>query len=61
MAIENAPTQKGKDAARSLRDSAAKDEKKTEAEMGRDLKKGGDRFEERAKSSDGKGAGEKQR
>lgn len=60
MGTEQAPTEKGRQAAEGLQESAARDEKKTEAEMGRDLKKGADRFEERAKSSDGKSAGAKQ-
>ncbi|MDQ6437241.1 hypothetical protein RB623_24585 [Mesorhizobium sp. LHD-90] len=51
----------GKDAAKGLRQAAAKDEKKTEADMGRPLKKGEERFEERSKSSDGKSASVKQR
>jgi hypothetical protein len=37
------------------------DEKKVEARKGSDLKKGEKRFDERAKSSDGKSAGTKQR
>lgn len=61
MGIEQAPTQKGKQAAAGLRQAAAKEERKTEAETGRPLKKGAARFEERAKSSDGKSAGAKQR
>ena len=61
MAIENAPTAKGKEAAKGLKQAAAKDEKKTEARMGQDLKKGEKRFEERSKSSDGKSAGAKQK
>jgi hypothetical protein len=44
-----------------LKESAAKDEKKTERTMGKDLAKGAKRFEERSKSSDGKSAGTKQR
>jgi hypothetical protein len=61
MSIRNAPTAKGKEAARGLAKAAAKNERETEADMGRPLKKGADRFEERSKSSDGKSAGEKQR
>jgi hypothetical protein len=61
MGIEQAPTEKGKQAARGLRKSAAADERKVEAEKGSDLAKGADRFEERSKSSDGKSAGAKQR
>jgi hypothetical protein len=61
MGVEQAPTAKGKQAAKGLRQAAAKDERKTEAETGRPLKKGADRFEERSKSSDGKSAGAKQK
>jgi hypothetical protein len=61
MVIKNAPTAEGKKAAASLKQAAANDEKKTEARMGHDLKKGAKRFEERSKSSDGKSAGAKQK
>ncbi|MBD9375180.1 hypothetical protein IB238_21385 [Rhizobium sp. ARZ01] len=61
MGIENAPTEKGKEGARGLHKSARAEERKVEAEKGSDLAKGADRVEERAKSSDGKGAGDKQR
>lgn len=61
MAVENAPTPKGKAAAKGLRQAAAKDEKKVEARTGHDLKKGEKRFEERSRSSDGKSAGTKQK
>ena len=61
MGVSNAPTAKGKEAARDLRHSTAKEELKVEAAKGSDLKKGADRFEERSKSSDGKSAGAKQR
>ena len=61
MGINNAPTAKGKEAARELRQATAQEERKIEAAKGSDLKKGEKRFEERAKSSDGKSAGEKQR
>lgn len=61
MAIENAPTKKGKTSAERLHKAARADERKVEAEKGSNLAKGGDRFEERSRSSDGKGAGEKQR
>ncbi len=61
MAIENAPTPKGKEGARGLHKAARADERKVEAAKGSDLAKGADRFEERSKSSDGKSAGEKQR
>ncbi|MEK1888461.1 MAG: hypothetical protein AAAB35_13025 [Phyllobacterium sp.] len=60
MGIEQATTSKGRDAARGLRENAAKEEKKVEAQKGSDLAKGADRFEERSKSSDGKSAGKKQ-
>lgn len=61
MAIENAPTQQGKEGAAALKKAARAEERKIEAEKGSDLAKGADRFEERSKSSDGKSAGEKQR
>jgi hypothetical protein len=61
MGVEQAPTKKGKQGASGLRKAAAKDEKKTEREMGKDLAKGAKRFDERSKSSDGKSAGAKQR
>ena len=51
----------GEQAAAGLREAAAKDEAKTESKTGHDLAKGADRFEERSKSSDGKGAKEKQK
>lgn len=60
MGIQNAPTQKGKEAAKGLHKSAAADERKVEARKGSDLAKGAKRFEERAKSSDGQSAGKKQ-
>lgn len=60
MGTENAPTPKGKAAAEGLKQATARDEKKTEARMGGDLKKGAKRFDERAKSSDGLSAGAKQ-
>jgi hypothetical protein len=61
MGVEQAPTEKGKQGASGLREAAARDEKKTEREMGHDLAKGARRFDERARSSDGKSAGAKQR
>ncbi|MDR6756111.1 hypothetical protein J2Y48_001401 [Mycoplana sp. BE70] len=60
MGIEQAPTKKGKEAARGLRKAATAEERKVETEKGSDLAKGADRFEERSRSSDGKSAGEKQ-
>lgn len=61
MGIEQAPTEKGRESARGLKQSARKEEKKVETQKGSDLAKGADRFEERSKSSDGKSAGAKQR
>ncbi len=61
MGVKEAPTAKGKEAAKGLKQAASKDEKKTESRKGSDLKKGEKRFEERSKSSDGKSAGTKQR
>jgi hypothetical protein len=61
MGVKEAPTAKGKAAAKGLKQSAKADEKKVEARKGSDLKKGEKRFDERAKSSDGKSAGTKQR
>lgn len=60
MGIEQAPTNEGREAARGLRKEAAREERKVEAEKGGDLKKGAARFDERSRSSDGQGAGEKQ-
>lgn len=60
MGIEQAPTGKGREAARGLRKAAAGEERKVEAEKGSDLKKGAARFEERSHSSDGKSSGTKQ-
>lgn len=60
MGIEQAPTGKGKEAARGLRKAAADEERKVEARKGSKLKKGEKRFEERSRSSDGKSAGAKQ-
>jgi len=61
MGVEQAPTAKGKQAAAGLKKAAAKDERKTERAMGKDLAKGAARFDERSKSSDGKSAGAKQK
>ena len=55
MAVENAPTKKGKQAAGGLRKAARKEERKVEAQKGSDLRKGAERFEERAMSSDRRG------
>ena len=61
MGTENAPTEKGKKASKGLHDSAHDEERKVEAEKGSHLKKGEERFDERSRASDGKGAGEKQK
>lgn len=61
MAIENAPTEEGKEGARGLHKAARADERKIETDKGSDLAKGSERFDERSRSSDGKSAGEKQR
>ncbi|OQM76916.1 hypothetical protein [Manganibacter manganicus] len=61
MGVKQAPTVKGKAAAKGLKAAAAKNERKTEAETGKPLKKGAARFEQLSKSSDGKSAGAKQR
>jgi hypothetical protein len=61
MRTERKPINKGEQAASGLREAAAKDEMKTEEEMGRDLAKGPDRFDERSKSSDGRSAATKQK
>lgn len=60
MGIENAPTEKGKEASRGLHKATQQEEREVEAEKGSDLAKGPDRVNERARSSDGKDAGEKQ-
>jgi len=60
MGIEQAPTEEGKESARGLKRNTAREEQKIEAEKGSDLKKGAERFEERARSSDGKSSGKKQ-
>lgn len=61
MATTQAPTPKGKAAAKGLRQATAREERKVEAQTGHELKKGEKRFEERSKSSDGKSAGTKQK
>ena len=48
-------------AAAALREATAREEAKNESKTGHDLAKGADRFEERAKSSDGRSAQEKQK
>jgi hypothetical protein len=54
-------SEKGERASEGLKRAAKDDERKTEAHMGHDLKKGEKRFEERSRSSDGRSAGEKQK
>ena len=60
MGVSEAPTKKGKQSAEGLRQAARAEERKVEAGKGSDLKKGAGRFDERSRSSDGKGAGTKQ-
>lgn len=60
MGVEQAPTRQGKESARGLRRAAAADEREVEAKKGSDLAKGAARVEERSRSADGKGPGEKQ-
>ncbi|MCG6114748.1 MAG: hypothetical protein MEQ84_06055 [Mesorhizobium sp.] len=60
MGTENAPTDKGKKASEGLHESTRVEEHKVEVQKGSHLKKGEERFEERSKSSDGKGVEEKQ-
>ncbi len=54
-------TDAGTEAGKHLRAEAAKEERKIEAEKGSELKKGADRFEERAQSANGEGAEETQK
>lgn len=61
MAITQAPTAKGREAAKGLRQATANQERKVEKKTGEDFKKGEKRFEERSRSSDGKSAGTKQK
>lgn len=60
MGIENAPTEKGKEAARDLHKAAREEERDVETAKGSDLAKGADRVNERSRSSDGKDPGTKQ-
>lgn len=60
MGIEQAPTEKGKDSARGLKDSSRSEEERVEDSKGSDLAKGADRVDERSRSSDGHGPDEKQ-
>ena len=61
MGVAQAPTAKGKAAAKGLAKSTAKEERKVEAKTGKDLPKGEKRVIERSKSSDGKSPGTKQK
>ena len=61
MGDERKSSKAGERAAEGLRKATAREEAKTESKTGRDLAKGADRFDERAKSSDGKSAKEKQK
>ena len=61
MAIEQAPTPKGKESAAGLKRSSSSEEERVEKQKGSDLAKGADRVEERSRSSDGHSSGEKQR
>ncbi|MEY9182165.1 hypothetical protein ABIG06_003770 [Bradyrhizobium sp. USDA 326] len=60
MDDERKSSKAGQQAAEGLREATSRDEAKNESKMGHDLAKSADRFEERAKSSDGKSAEEKQ-
>ena len=60
MGINNAPTPQGKESAKGLRQATSGEERKIEVAQGSPLKKGAKRFDERARSSDGKSAGSKQ-
>jgi hypothetical protein len=61
MDDERKSSKAGEQAAEGLRKATAEDEAKNESKTGHDLPKGADRFEERSRSSDGKGAEEKQK
>lgn len=60
MGSEQAPTPEGKESARGLQDSSSSEEQRIERQKGSELAKGADRVEERSRSSDGQGPGEKQ-
>ena len=60
MGIQNAPNEKGKEAARGLHEATRDEERNVEALKGSDLAKGADRVNERSRSSDGQDAGAKQ-
>lgn len=57
MGKENAPSKAGKESAEGLHRAAREEERKVEQEKGSDLKKGNDRFEERARSAGGDAKG----
>lgn len=61
MGTKEAPTVKGRESANEYRQRTKAEERKVEAEKGSHLKKGAERFDERSRSSDGQGAGAKQR
>jgi hypothetical protein len=61
MGDERKTSKAAERAAEGLRRATAAEEAETEQKTGHDLAKGADRFEERSKSSDGKGAEEKQK
>lgn len=60
MTVQDAPSEKGKEAARGLYKAAREEERDVETAKGSDLAKGADRVNERSRSSDGKNAGAKQ-
>lgn len=57
MGKENAPTEKGKKSSEGLHEATRDEEREVEQEKGSDLKKGADRFIERAKSAGGDAKG----
>ncbi|MCV0397619.1 MAG: hypothetical protein K5872_17415 [Rhizobiaceae bacterium] len=61
MTDKQKPTAKGNEASRHLKAEAKGEERKVEAKTGRPLKKGAARVDERARSSDGRSAGAKQK
>ncbi|MCJ8520065.1 hypothetical protein ABID21_003063 [Pseudorhizobium tarimense] len=60
MGSEQAPTPKGKESAHGLKQSTSSEEQRIETQKGSDLSKGAERVDERSRSSDGHGPGEKQ-
>jgi hypothetical protein len=61
METDKTSTPAGREAARELQESANREERRVEERKGDHLKKGEERVEERSRSSDGRGVGEKQR